>query len=246
MYALITQPEKVVDLRIVQKVEKNYSIAYIDFETEGDLTDALKIDRMNIEGRCIYAAKSKPPEKAQDQFTLFLNNLPFGLKDEELKKALEFCKSDIEEMRLKKSYAFVKFKTEAAMKKHHKVLKNFRIKGRRIVAKVAGKEKEEGSIKGSESHREKIEEEEDSEDHSQLVTGLEGQIRGSNGDQKSRAKPVESLGKREDCVKMEIEMEGGLKAKEEPKPVITEEAKTGVRGRGRNNEDFRKMMGLNK
>lgn len=74
MYALITQPEKVVDLRIVQKVEKNYSIAYIDFETEGDLTDALKIDRMNIEGRCIYAAKSKPPEKAQDQFTLFLNN----------------------------------------------------------------------------------------------------------------------------------------------------------------------------
>jgi len=129
----------------VQQPAKNYSICYVDFVSEEEATASLTIDRQNIDGRTIFVAKSKPPEKDEEKFTLFLNNLPFGLTEDELFKVLKFCKSDIIEIRLKKSYAFVRFKDEVSMKKNLKVLKNFKIKDRKIITTIADKPKKSGS-----------------------------------------------------------------------------------------------------
>ena len=141
----MSQPHAVVDVRIVQQPAKNYSICYVDFVSEEEATACLSIDRQNIDGRTIFVAKSKPPEKDDEKFTLFLNNLPFGLTEDELFKALKFCKPDIIEIRLKKSYAFVRFKDEVSMKKNLKVLKNYKIKDRKIVTTIADKPKKSGS-----------------------------------------------------------------------------------------------------
>ena len=122
---------------------KYYSQCYVDFKSEQDANHALIIDRKVIEGKTIFVAISKPPEKYDNlDNTLYLNNLPFNLSKEELMKELSFCKEDIVDARIFKSYAFVRFKDEFTMKKNHRTLKNFFIKGRRIVAKKAEDKRE--------------------------------------------------------------------------------------------------------
>lgn len=125
--------------------EKKYLNCYIDFQTEEDATDALQIDRQVVEGKTLFVAKSKPPEKHDsNKNTLFLNNLPFNTPKEDLLKAIKFCKEDILGLRVLKSFAFATFKSEIAMKKHLKTLKDSHvmIKGRRIIASKADDRKD--------------------------------------------------------------------------------------------------------
>lgn len=136
-----------VDVRIVPNPAQYYSTCYIDFTSEDEAKSALAIDRTVVEGKTLFVALSKPQDEHEN--TLFLNNLPFNVPKDELDKALRFCKADILSVNLKKSYAFVKFKDEFAMKKHHKTLKNQKVmvNGRRIIAKRAANE-ENRSQKG--------------------------------------------------------------------------------------------------
>lgn len=127
-----------VDVRIIPKPMKSLSNCYIDFDSEESAKRACSIDRKVVEGKTIFVALSKPPEKDVSSWTLFINDLPYNLKREDLDRALNFCKSDILESRYNgKTYAHVSFKDEASMKRHLKVLKNFSIGGRKIVAKIA-------------------------------------------------------------------------------------------------------------
>lgn len=135
-------------MRIIPQTAKQYSICYVEFSSDEDVAQCLTLDRTVLEGRTLFVAKSKPPEKeTSDDLskTLFLNNLPFGLIEEELKKSINFCKPHVKEVRLKKSYAFVKFSSQETARKALKTLKNnFKIKGRKIIAKAAEKKSENG------------------------------------------------------------------------------------------------------
>lgn len=135
---------------------KYHSICYVDFDSEEAANQACSIDRKIVEGKCIFVALSKPPEK-HGNATIFLNNLPFNLSKEDMEKALNFCKTDIVDIRVMKSYAFVEFQNEGLMKKHLKILKNFHIKGRKIKATIADNQKQQTNVGIPVEEKEKIE-----------------------------------------------------------------------------------------
>ena len=127
----------VIDVRLVPS-KQDYNVnSYVDFVSHEAATAALSLNLKEVEGKRIFVAFSKPPEKAVNENTLFVNNLPFGMTEEEMFECLAFCKADIEQIRLKKAYAFVKFKDSNSMHRTLRKLKDFKIKGRKVKATVA-------------------------------------------------------------------------------------------------------------
>ena len=127
----------IVDIRLVPS-KQDYNVnSYVDFNSHEAAATALSLNLKEFEGKRIFVAFSKPPEKAVNENTLFVNNLPFGMTEDEMYECLAFCKSDIEQIRLKKAYAFVKFKDANSMQQTLRKLKEFKIKGRKVKVTVA-------------------------------------------------------------------------------------------------------------
>lgn len=194
-------------------------------------------------------AKSKPPEKDDEKFTLFLNNLPFGLTEDELFKALKFCKPDIIEVRLKKSYAFVRFKDEVSMKKHLKVLKNFKIKDRRIITTIADKPKKSGSHSQPE-HGEHLGKRDTGEPAEHQPEDLQTAATKQHPSHKATHAPHKdhsdhhkhpAAHAQAEAIEQKPDIPARVAAEQ---PSKAEESEPNKKKPGKSNKDFRKMFGL--
>lgn len=153
----LTITSTIDDIRIINRKSNDSSIAYIDFDSkEAALEAKNELNRRILHGKKIYAEISKPPTSKDNTNTLFVNNLPFGLSEEDLIEGLKIDREGLVEIRLKKAYGFVKYKDEDTMKKELKRLGRFVLRGRRLIVKNAakgpGKRKENGGkvdIKGT-------------------------------------------------------------------------------------------------
>lgn len=143
----LTITSSIEDIRIIHRKSQNCSIAYVDFDSKQAALEAKnELNLRIVNGRKVYAEISKPPSKDDNsKNTIFVNNLPYGMKQDDLVEGLQLSLGDLVEVRIKKAYAFVKFKEESIFKKEMKRLgKNgVVLKGRRIIFKDASKKKGE-------------------------------------------------------------------------------------------------------
>ncbi|EGR28246.1 hypothetical protein IMG5_180460, partial [Ichthyophthirius multifiliis] len=155
---LFENQQNIKSIRIVKKGKKG--LAYIDFLNQEEAEKAckqannLKIDDNHI----LYVALSAPPKEKKEEInlTLFLNNLPFEIKEEEIQK--QFQDIQIKEIRIIKDdkglcrgYSYIEFQDENDVQKALQLIKqNPFILGRKINCQIA-KNKEE-ILQNKESH----------------------------------------------------------------------------------------------
>jgi RNA recognition motif-containing protein len=137
---IIGQVTKVKAVRIVRDRKGNSrGIAYCDFESEDNLLQAVNyFNKKEIYGNVINMDVSKPPEDhSNDAFTLFVNNLPFDITENEIFESLQIF-GNVKSVRIIKStdgkckgYAYVEYFTEEsvelACEKHQIVIKNRKV-----------------------------------------------------------------------------------------------------------------------
>lgn len=148
---------QIIHLKVVRIVRdrkgNSRGFAYCDFESEEDLVTAVKdLNGKEIQGNIVKIAVSKPPEENQNtDLTVFVNNLPFEISEEELENSLsEFGR--VKSIRIIrgpdgncKGYAYAEFLTEKTIENICE--KGFiMIKNRRVLLQKFSGEKEQKFI----------------------------------------------------------------------------------------------------
>lgn len=159
----ISDQNKILEVRIINRKSTNSSQAYIDFDK---MEDALKCKKelfgTIIEGRRIHSDISDPKKARDTTNTLFVNNLPFNLSEDTLAYELQLDRSQVVQIRLKRSFAFIKYANEEFMKKDRKRLHGKPVRGRNLIVKIAldksrEKSKTEPNSKGSDTRKKTLE-----------------------------------------------------------------------------------------
>ena len=137
---IFKQVVRVKAVRIVRDRKGNSrGFAYCDFENEEDLINAVAVlQGKDIQGNHIGIAISKPPEdNPNENLTVFVNNLPFEINENELAESMQEF-GNLKKIRIIKGtdgkckgYAYAEFynenSIEAACLKEHMQIKNRRV-----------------------------------------------------------------------------------------------------------------------
>mmetsp|Transcript_619 Transcript_619/g.1081 ORF Transcript_619/g.1081 Transcript_619/m.1081 type:complete len:735 (-) Transcript_619:802-3006(-) len=139
------QLASVRDCRIVRDLKGNSKgFAYVDCESAEDLDDFIaKYQGKDLQGSILHISKSKPPAKSgRDAYTVFLNNLPYTVTEDELRTLLNPY-GHIAEVRIIRNangmcrgYAYAEFESEESAAAAAKLGKT-RLGGREIVVSGA-------------------------------------------------------------------------------------------------------------
>lgn len=216
--------------------KKGYIICYIDFVSKEAADKCLSIDRTVLDGNTIFVAISKPPEKFDDgSQTLFLNNLPFGLTTDDIKHTFHKYLNDIVDIRLKNSYAFIKFKNTAMRNVCYKKMQPLYMKNRKIIVKKSTTNSIDNGSKNVAQEEGKIGKRQldSNNDH---IDGDE-----SKKDHEESKKIIESI--------PEEIAEANLPKDQSINDTNKEKERTGdsnniEKKKGKSNKDFRKLLGL--
>jgi RNA recognition motif-containing protein len=148
------QLAKVKDCRIVRSVKgESKGFAYVDCRTEEELEEFIrKYDGRDLQGSVLHVTKSKPPAKAgRDAFTVFLNNLPYGVTEDDIRKLLSRY-GEIQEIRIIRNangqcrgYAYAEFRTEEGASAAVS-LGRAQLGGREILLKGAQSDQQEKNV----------------------------------------------------------------------------------------------------
>mmetsp|Transcript_11421 Transcript_11421/g.11501 ORF Transcript_11421/g.11501 Transcript_11421/m.11501 type:complete len:251 (-) Transcript_11421:28-780(-) len=127
--------------RIVRNREgKSKGYGYIDLSSEQDVQECIRVfNGIELQGTKITVAASKPPEETKnDEFLLFVNNLPYEIEENELKEILSSY-GDVSTIRIIrdlegkcKGYAYVEFHEKEAVE-HAIKAAQITIKGRSVL-----------------------------------------------------------------------------------------------------------------
>uniref|UniRef100_A0A674C7J8 Nucleolin-like n=1 Tax=Salmo trutta TaxID=8032 RepID=A0A674C7J8_SALTR len=134
------------------RVDITKKFAYVDFNTEEDLTKALELDRVKILDQKIRLGKANVKDvtaeekKAKDAKTLYVKNISFAATKEDLKKVFDTAV----EIRFprgigrpSKGIAYIEFKTEAIAEKVLEEKQGTDVQGRVIVIDFLGEKSQQ-------------------------------------------------------------------------------------------------------
>ena len=232
--SMLTITSTIDDIRIINRKrqgQEESSIAYIDFDSpEAALEAKEELNGKIVFGRKLKAEISKPPTKADNTNTLFLNNLPYGMEEGELIKELKLDTSILVNISMKRSYAFVKYVDEKSMKLAKMELIGKQLRGRNLIVKEAERKKGE---KSDTRVKKKM------KVKSNLFSGLE-----IKEEKKKEEQPM--LGKSEGMEeKQVVEAEGKMdEEKKEEQPNKVKEEKKKKKKKKKKNKDFKALFGL--
>uniref|UniRef100_A0A8C7UHZ9 RRM domain-containing protein n=1 Tax=Oncorhynchus mykiss TaxID=8022 RepID=A0A8C7UHZ9_ONCMY len=137
------------------RVDITKKFAYVDFDTEENLTKALELNGEKILDRKMRLGKAKVKDptvddkKAKDARTLFVKNIPFAATKEDLRKVFDTAV----EIRFpggigtpSKGIAYIEFETEATAEKVLEEKQGIDVQGRVIVIDFLGEKSQQQKI----------------------------------------------------------------------------------------------------